>query len=107
MLGQDFAMLNYYHLIYSNKMYNYEYYENNDIEKKENWVFYFRKLLNNSLSKRFLSSCEIDNNMVCPITLDKITFPVKTPCGHIFEKENIIEWIKEKRTCPVCRNNFY
>ena len=47
------------------------------------------------------------NNTVCSMTLkefedgDEIA---KLPCGHIFEKEAILKWLKnENATCPICR----
>jgi hypothetical protein len=95
MLDIDMTILNYNQHIYAND------------KKSENWVLYFRKLLDNSLSQRFLFNCdEINNNDNCPISLEKINNPVKTSCGHIFEKENIILWIKEKRTCPMCQKKL-
>ncbi len=40
---------------------------------------------------------------ICPITQDVIKTPYVLDCGHIFEKNEIIEWLNEKKTCPVCR----
>lgn len=102
MIGQDLAILKYQ---YS------QHYEKNNVNKKkqENWFSYFRKLINDSLSKRFLSSCDAENendDNNCPISLDKMKNPAKTSCGHVFEKENIIMWIREKRTCPICRKEL-
>jgi hypothetical protein len=28
---------------------------------------------------------------------------VKTPCGHKFHKECLLEWLNQKHQCPVCR----
>ncbi len=42
----------------------------------------------------------------CPITqneFDDDTIVVKLDCNHIFEKEAIEEWLKQKSTCPCCR----
>jgi hypothetical protein len=100
MIGQDLAILNYQ---YS------QHYETNieNKKKQENWFSYFRKLINDSLSKRFLSSCDAENDdNNCPISLDKMINPAKTSCGHVFEKDNIIMWIREKRTCPICRKEL-
>ena len=42
----------------------------------------------------------------CPISLeefkedDKI---IELPCNHIFNENNIKNWLKEKPNCPVCR----
>jgi hypothetical protein len=99
MLGQELAIINH-HIVYSDNM-NYR-----NKKKQENWFSYFRKLINDSLSKRFLSSCDTENDDDCPISLDKMKNPAKTSCGHVFEKENIITWIREKRTCPICRKEL-
>jgi len=45
----------------------------------------------------------------CPITQE--TFQPgdevrKLPCGHIFLKESIEEWLFQKLECPICRNNL-
>jgi hypothetical protein len=114
MLGQDLSLMNYSHLVHSNNLRSYYYNDydalekQNKIKKEEKWFFYFKKLIDDSLSKRFLSSCdsENDNNILCPISLDKMENPAKTSCGHVFEKENIIMWIREKRTCPICRKKL-
>lgn len=41
----------------------------------------------------------------CPISLDQMTLPTKTPCDHTFEKKHIEEWITthHNSTCPCCR----
>ena len=42
----------------------------------------------------------------CPIGLDEFKEGdsiIELPCKHIFLKENIINWLKNKHTCPVCR----
>ncbi len=104
MLGQDLTFSSHNYFIYSENNNNKD--NKDKIKKNENWFLYLKELLNNSLSKRFLLPCDIINNENCPITLEKINNPVKTSCGHIFEKENIILWIREKKTCPVCRKKL-
>jgi hypothetical protein len=29
--------------------------------------------------------------------------PANTPCGHAFEKKNLVDWVNKKGTCPQCR----
>lgn len=29
--------------------------------------------------------------------------PIKMPCGHVFGKSCLFEWLKTKATCPLCR----
>tara|TARA_B100001059_G_C17829197_1_gene583451 strand:- start:230 stop:958 length:729 start_codon:yes stop_codon:yes gene_type:complete len=46
----------------------------------------------------------------CPISMAKFKEGetiVKLPCGHIFDKDSITEWVtKEKATCPICRHKL-
>lgn len=30
----------------------------------------------------------------------------KTPCGHHFHKKCLLDWMKEKHQCPVCRTTL-
>lgn len=43
----------------------------------------------------------------CPISMGEFKDGdtiIQLPCGHIFDKNSIIEWVtKEKANCPVCR----
>jgi len=39
-----------------------------------------------------------------PITCQFFKTPVEAvPCGHIFEKDKIIEWTERDLSCPCCR----
>jgi len=46
----------------------------------------------------------------CPISMGEFKDGdtiVQLPCGHIFDKDSIIEWVtKEKANCPVCRHKL-
>ncbi len=42
-------------------------------------------------------------NYQCPITLSLMKKPVQTPCGHIFEEANLLEWLNHNSTCPLDR----
>jgi len=46
---------------------------------------------------------EVPQNFVCPISHEIMQDPVMTPAGHTFERANIVEWLRMKRTCPVTR----
>lgn len=39
----------------------------------------------------------------CPICLCSWTSPVSTLCGHIFCKDCIAQWVKQTKSCPVCK----
>lgn len=45
----------------------------------------------------------------CNICFDALTYPVQTPCGHIFCLEHITEWLTRdgKNTCPMCRKELF
>lgn len=30
---------------------------------------------------------------------------LRLPCLHNFHKQEVLEWFKKKKTCPVCRSN--
>jgi hypothetical protein len=43
-------------------------------------------------------------DFMCPITLDIMRHPVKVnPCGHTFEREAILQWVRRESHCPLCR----
>ena len=45
-----------------------------------------------------------DPNLCCPICLDVFNVPVRTPCGHIFCKGCLENWMStDKQQCPECR----
>eukprot|EP00160_Parvularia_atlantis_P008174 Unigene1742_Nuclearia_a/m.5358 Unigene1742_Nuclearia_a/g.5358 ORF Unigene1742_Nuclearia_a/g.5358 Unigene1742_Nuclearia_a/m.5358 type:complete len:782 (+) Unigene1742_Nuclearia_a:30-2375(+) len=43
---------------------------------------------------------------VCPITLELMQDPTITTCGHMFEREAIIDWLRgltaSSKVCPIC-----
>ena len=45
----------------------------------------------------------VTNQIICPITLEVPEEPVKTACGHIFERYAIAAWIVNNPSCPSCR----
>lgn len=41
---------------------------------------------------------------LCPISLEIMEDPVRmNPCGHIFDRLSIEEWLRDHDTCPICR----
>lgn len=46
------------------------------------------------------------SSMDCPITTERMTQPIGTECGHIFETKAIREWMNVRPSCPVCRFGF-
>ena len=43
------------------------------------------------------------NNEECPITLHRIQHMYITKCGHKFERDALIEHLKNNNSCPLCR----
>jgi predicted nucleic acid-binding Zn-ribbon protein len=41
--------------------------------------------------------------LTCPISLESIIHAKALPCGHVFENEQILKWLRETSKCPVCR----
>jgi hypothetical protein len=60
-----------------------------------------------------IKMCEKDNdkeaNALCPISYEIMINPVKTSCGHIFEKKNLIRHFNtlKKMLCPICKQNIW
>ena len=46
-----------------------------------------------------------DIDLKCPICLDWICDCHKVQCGHMFCGSCIKQWLKQRRTCPMCRAN--
>ena len=49
-----------------------------------------------------------DDHIICAICLCGAWVPAETdtlPCGHTFHGKCIGEWMKQSRTCPLCRAN--
>lgn len=51
----------------------------------------------------------IDKGAICPIGLDEISTSnaALTSCFHLFIKENIEYWLKEKDICPSCKTKCF
>ena len=41
-----------------------------------------------------------------PIEQSDTNIFLKTPCNHKFHKKCLLDWLKEKHLCPVCRTNI-
>ena len=62
----------------------------------------------NSLREQVITSDDLieENNKECLICLDENRLggkAVKLPCGHLYHKECITEWLRKQGSCPVCR----
>ena len=69
--------------------------------------------------KKVCSSCNIkelenyslniedndDDCSICYESLDK--YACKINCNHIFHKHCLKEWLKNSKTCPICRTNIF
>ena len=46
---------------------------------------------------------DIDDELICPISLNIMNKAVKTTHGHIYDKIELTKWLKNKNTCPMTR----
>ena len=57
-----------------------------------------------------LSSSVRESYTTCPITLDQFEDSMEVgvirPCGHVFRREAITNWLATRHTCPSCRRNL-
>lgn len=54
---------------------------------------------------------EVPNESVCSVCQDDICENdrenlLELPCGHIYDKDCILEWFKKSSSCPFCRKEF-
>jgi hypothetical protein len=50
---------------------------------------------------------EKKSKVYCSIGQHILMIPSITNCNHIFDQNNIREWIKHNDTCPLCRTEIY
>ena len=63
------------------------------------------KILENTFIADYNGNEEYNTN--CPICLDKFSSKViKLKCNHIYHKECIRPWLKENKSCPMCREEI-
>ena len=46
---------------------------------------------------------DVEEKLICPISLEVMTDPVVTPYGHTFERKTIEEYIDRNGICPITR----
>ncbi|KAK5715301.1 E3 ubiquitin-protein ligase [Elasticomyces elasticus] len=56
-----------------------------------------------------LNSTTVPEDFVCPILFDYSEDAVKTPCGHIFDRESLQYFLEstDANKCPMCRTQFF
>ncbi len=62
----------------------------------------------NNLRETTITSDDLieENNKECLICLDEHALggkAVKLPCGHLYHRDCVIEWLQKQGSCPVCR----
>lgn len=50
---------------------------------------------------RPLNAETLKDLLICPITHELIQNPVIDPCGHTFERIDILKWLQEHPRCPL------
>ena len=48
----------------------------------------------------------VNEDLCCPITMEMLVDPVKTPYGHCFERSAIVHWVNDNGTCPLTRQRL-
>lgn len=48
----------------------------------------------------------VNEDLCCPITMEMLVDPVKTPYGHCFERSAIVHWVQDNGTCPLTRQRL-
>lgn len=49
---------------------------------------------------------EVDKDYICPISFQPLFEPVESRCEHPVSEIEMNMWLKEKNSCPVCREEF-
>lgn len=85
---------------------------NNFILEKQNSIFEHYKneysinyyILNKIFEKLYNTYYDnINDDFICPISLNLMNEAVKTIYGHNFDKIELIEWLNKNSTCPMTR----
>lgn len=81
------------------------FFENYKKVYNDSWKLYKEQTakIDERCQKEFYEKFE-DMMPVCPISLEIITTPCFLPCGHRFERMNILR--VESQKCPLCRSRF-
>ena len=58
---------------------------------------------NNQIKNTDTDYEEIVESFLCPISLEIMKDPVITPDGISFDRESIVDWLKDHDTCPITK----
>ena len=47
-----------------------------------------------------------DRFLTCPIHLETLEDPVQGPCGHVFCRKCILNWLRKNDLCPICQRKI-
>ncbi|KAL2311846.1 Ubiquitin-protein ligase E3 [Schizosaccharomyces pombe] len=50
---------------------------------------------------------KIKKTLECPICTEALQRPFTTHCGHTYCYECLLNWLKESKSCPTCRQKLY
>ena len=53
-----------------------------------------------------MSSIDTQQYLICPITLELFSDPVRAEDGHTYERKAITEWINRHGTSPITRKSL-
>ena len=60
----------------------------------------------NMFPTRIVKDDSCDQCSICLEDYEPDTTVRQLPCNHCFHTDCLIPWLKEHRTCPLCRHNF-
>ena len=69
-------------------------------------VFFLEKLITPSYILSFSDISDHKTCIICCNDFCKNSTIYKLDCGHIFDKNCILEWSRYSDFCPVCRSDF-
>lgn len=50
-----------------------------------------------------------NDNSVCPVCTEHFSETsdiIKLPCNHVFDRQCVVDWLRQKNSCPVCRSQI-
>ena len=67
------------------------------------WNKFYSLVPAKSRAKFYVKTADSEKECAVCLTNDSFGFRVVLECGHVFHKACLVEWVREKSTCPYCR----
>lgn len=84
----------------------------NHLIQIENVEYTRKEIVLSENDKKYYYKIYLDTDVTCPINQNKIENKVSTKCGHIFEENNLNDWLVNRIekgltiTCPSCNQEL-